>query len=203
MKRLKINFFSFLLLFLSVAVLSGRSASQAPDPLKAKTDSLYETVKRFQDAWYKEKNQEKFWNFVALNARIRELKPAGSSFFVAFERREPDRAKAETLKIEGINKKNLELIRKNNLKPLPLNLSTADELVILLGDDEFLKGAFKLSDRELAEAKEGGFFPKGEFFLVLYGVSGEGYYKHGFVSFWVQEGQEWKLFHFIQIHDLT
>ena len=76
-------------------------------------------------------------------------------------------------------------------------MDTVNELVILKSDDEFLKKAFNLTKQDLAEAKKENALPKQDFFLVLYGVSGEGYYKHGFVSFWVKEGVDWKLFGFV------
>ena len=189
-------------IFLSMVLVPFLSSWQVNDPrndfLKTEVASLYETVKRFQGVWYKEKNPDKFWNFVASNARLRELKPVGSSFLAAFDKG-PEEAKIETLKIEGISKEGLRLIQKNKLKPLPLNPYTAHELAIFKAEDWFLKKALNLTDEELAEAKKDNFLPQEDFFLVLYGVSGIGYHRHGFVSFWVQENKEWKLFHFIMV----
>lgn len=199
---------TFLAATLTLALASATIMAQAkseetkPTNPNPNIDGLYETVKKFQDAWYKEKNENKFWSFVAAGSNLKDfVKDFGGTenpFLIPFEGK-PEEAKPEALKLEGLSKANLEKIQKENLKPVPLNLATATEMVILKSTDEFLKKAFNLTDGKLAEAKKNNFFPSGDFFLVLYGVSGEGYNEDGVVSFWVKKGFDWKLFNLFLI----
>lgn len=195
--RNKVLLTATLILTLASAGIMAQAKSEETKPTVSKPDisGLYETVKKFQDAWYKEKNQDKFWSFVASDSNLKESRKSDSNnpFFIPFEVK-PEETKPETLKTEGMSKESLEKIQKENLKPAPLNLATATEMVILKPSDDFLKKSFHMTDETLAEAKKNNFFPKGDFLLVLYGVSGEGYYKDGVVSFWIKEGADWKLF---------
>ncbi len=193
----------FILSLASVGVVAQTKLEETKPAVSGPNiDGLYETVKKFQDAWYKEKNEEKFWSFVTavsiLRDFVQDFGRTGNPFLVPFET-EPEKAKPETLKVDGINREHLERVKKENLKPLPLNLDTASDVVIFEGTDEFLKKSFNLTDENLAEAKKDKDFPKGEFFLVLYGVSGEGYSKYGFVTFWVKERKDWKLFNIVLV----
>jgi len=196
LKNLKI--FTFFVLFLVLTPSSIYAQEKSGSKKEKEVKNLYQTVKTFSDAWYKEKNQDKFWNFVAIGSKLRELRKTKNAFLAPFEG-EPEKAKPETFKTDGLSKENLEKIRKENLKPAPLNPDTATGLVIYKADDGFLKKAFNLSDEKLASLRKDSFFPSQEFFLVLYGVSGEGYFNHGFVSFWVKEGNDWKLFNFVLV----
>ncbi|MBI2058103.1 MAG: hypothetical protein HYT63_03970 [Candidatus Yanofskybacteria bacterium] len=201
MKSLK-SLAIFVLLFSAVQSCSYAQKQKPESKEQEDVQSLYQTVKNFSDTWYKERDEDKFWNFLTADSRLREFRKTHNPFRVPFEG-EPEgmleKAKPETLKIEGISRENLEKIQKENIKPLPLNPDTVGEMVILKSDDEFLKKAFRLSDKELADAKKEKVFPSQEFFFVLYGVRGDGYYKHGLVSFWVKEGAGWKLFNFIMV----
>lgn len=191
-------------LIVTVASNSNAQTQQVFD--QRNVTNLIKTVKDFTKVWYKEKRENKFWNFVSKRSHLKS--ELGSRAFDGAFSGEPKDADTSTLKIsfqiyESVLKGE-SLVGKVTL---PLNLYTKsgkwdvfpDGFAIFPGNDTVLgeiRGDLFHTLEDIEKAKDGGLVPRQNYLLVLYDVEGDGYIKEELFTFWVKENNKWKLFSF-------
>ena len=204
---MKIKTVSIWLLAAFIAIVASNSNTQAQQVFNRKdVTNLAKTVKDFTKVWYKEKRENKFWNFVSENSHLKS-KLGDRAFGGAFSGKPKD-ADTSTLKIsfqiyESVFKGE-SLVGK--VTP-PLNSYTKlgkmdvflDGFAIFPGNDTVLgeiRGDLFHTPEDIEKAKDGGLVPRQNYLLVLYDVEGDGYTKEELVTFWIKENNKWRLFSF-------
>ncbi len=205
MKR-NTNSIWLLALIVITIVSTGRSAQAQQLFAQNDIDNLTQIVKDFTSVWYQEKNENKFWEFVAKNSIMKSN--LGSNAFSGAFTGKPENADTSTLKIsfqiyESVFKGE-SLVGK--VTP-PLNTYTTsgkwnifpDGFAVFPGNDAVLgeiRGDFFGNPEDVEKAKNNGLVPRQNYLIVLYYVAGNGYTNEMMFTLWVKEGNKWKLFSF-------